>query len=119
MKPILVAALMLTAVSCQKSRADYRDDIAGAVCAQMQGCDKIGEGKRFANLDDCRTQLAARYNKQWSAKKCEQKIDPAKFASCRSRAVTNACGGNFLDDISFSIECGANDVCVAPAEPGK
>lgn len=112
-------ALILVAVSCEKTRADYRDDIAAAVCSELQQCQKIGPDGKFANLDDCRTELSSRYNKMWSAKKCEQKIDPKKFQMCKSRATTNACSGNILDDVSFRLECGANDVCIAdpPPEP--
>ena len=118
MKHVLVIALILCA-GCQKSRADYRDDVARSVCAQMKTCQKIGPDGKFANFDDCVTDISSRYNKLWSAKKCEQRIDPQKFAACKSRAMANACDGNVLDALSFKIECGANDVCIAepPAAP--
>lgn len=106
-------AALLAAPTCHKSRADYRDDITNAVCAEMARCSKVGPEGRFASLDDCRTEIGARYNKQWSAKKCEQRIDPQRFEACKTRAVTNACEGNVLDAVSFRLECGADDVCIA------
>ncbi len=112
--PVILSLMLLGGLGCEKSRADYRDDLAGAICREMQGCEKIGPDQKFKNFDDCRTEMSSRYNKLWSAKKCEQRIDATKFGACKTRAVTNACSGNVLDAISFSIECGANDVCVAP-----
>ena len=110
-KVLVLFAVMIC--GCQKSRADYRDDIARSVCQKMQTCSKIGEGARFANSDDCQTKMRDRYNDMWSAKKCEQRIDARKFAECKTRALTNACDGNLLDGVSFRLACGAGDVCTA------
>ena len=109
----IALVLIVFAVGCQKTRADYRDDIAHAVCAKMQTCGKVGQDGRFANMDDCQTKMRDRYNSMWPAKKCTGTIDHQKFGQCRTRAVTNACDGNLLDGVSFRMECGAGDVCIA------
>jgi hypothetical protein len=113
MRYLVVLTLFVALSGCKKTRADYRDDIAGAICAEMQKCDGIGTGKRFENFDDCQVELSAQYNRRWDADSCENKIDPERFKACKARAVQDTCGGNLLDDLSFAIKCGAGDVCTA------
>jgi hypothetical protein len=109
----LLILILLTLVGCQKTRADYRNAIARDVCNTMSECGKVGPDGRFANLDDCETQMRDRYNGLWPAQKCTDRIDPEKFQQCRTRALTRACDGNLLDAVSFRLKCGANDVCTA------
>jgi hypothetical protein len=116
----LVTLLFLTGLwGCQTTRADYRDDIAESVCDQMQQCNAFGgEDAEFADYDDCMTEVKATYNDMWPADECGNgRIDPTKFNQCKSRAVSKACDENILDALSFRLECGAGDVCVA--EPDK
>lgn len=115
---LLAATIGLGATSCKTSRADYRDDIAGAVCSQMQQCGKFGPDAQFADYDDCMTEVRGTYNDLWPADECSDgRIDPERFEQCKSRAVAKACDENILDALSFRLECGAGDVCVA--EPSK
>lgn len=120
-RTLILLTVAVALCGCEKTRADYRNEIARDVCGAMMDCGKVGPDGKFANLDDCTTELRDRYNGLWPAKKCTNRIDPAKFNQCRSRALTKACSGNLLDAVSFRIECGANDVCTAepPKSPGK
>ncbi len=105
-------------VGCHKTRADYRDNIADAVCSQMKKCGAIGGANaQFADTDDCVTQVRSTYNDLWPADQCSDgRIDAKRFDECKRRAVAKACGGNILDTISFRLECGADEVCVAPSK---
>ncbi|MFP4596638.1 MAG: DUF6184 family natural product biosynthesis lipoprotein [Persicimonas sp.] len=106
--------LLLGLVGCEKSRADYRDDIAGSVCDQMRDCEAFGPDGEFADYDDCLTEVKSTYNDMWPADECGGgRIDAQAFEQCKSRAVANACDENILDALSFRLECGADDVCTA------
>lgn len=115
---LVVALLAVALAGCKTSRADYRDDIAESVCQEMQQCNAFGKDAHFADYDDCVTEVRNTYNDLWPADECSNgRIDDAKFKQCKQRAVSQACDGNILDMVSFRLECGAGDVCVA--EPKK
>ncbi len=116
LKVIVLFSVVLGFSACKKTRADYRDDITDAVCKELRKCDGIGEGKKYRNMDDCRTEVGAEYNRRWDAESCEGKINDAKFQECKTKARANACDGNILDGIGFAIQCGAGDVCVPDAQ---
>ena len=118
---LVVLGLGAALGGCKQTRADYRNDIADAVCSEMKQCGALdGEDAEFADYDDCVTELRETYNDLWPADQCGGgRIDAQKYDQCKKRAVSSACDDNILDMLSFRMECAADDVCVAEGAPDE
>jgi hypothetical protein len=101
----------------EPSREEYRDEITEAVCDRYDECGRIGSGRDYNSMDDCRVDMRNTFNDLWPSSECDQgRINPDRYDICYSRAKSLSCNNMLGETLWFGLNCNANQVCIDPAE---
>lgn len=93
-------------ISLAAARAQY----AAARCERENGCNNIGQGRRYQSRDACITTASADRFDSWDSANCTRGVDASKLGDCLNAVREQSCG-NPIDDISRMNACRGAAVC--------
>ena len=112
-RSLLLVLLAAGALGCDRSREDYRDDLAQAWCDRDEVCGNLGSYSG-GTYESCEIRRRDDANNLWSAERCSDgRVNGSAADRCIERAATRSCSGvgGIGDFIDFLGACSASDVC--------
>lgn len=90
---------------------DARARYAEARCERENGCNNIGQGRRYTNREACVTTASAERFASWDSDDCTRTgVDAAKLGDCLNAVRAQSCG-NPVDDVARVTACRGAAVC--------
>jgi hypothetical protein len=113
---LLVAAALganCGSVSGGDPRVAARNQAADATCMRYQSCGAIGSAKTdtYTDLASCETVWQGKFEMQWPASACENKIDQANLQVCLSAIGGTSCTSILDIANTLYVKCGQTAIC--------
>ena len=102
----------------EPSREFQRDRAVFAYCVRLDECGRFGgeDDDLYTDYDDCEVDQRNNFNDIWPADECSDgRMNESKVDVCVGELEAAPCDANFLDVLEFLGDCGADEVCVDPA----
>lgn len=118
---VALATLALLVAACRNERRVEptgtavqpevaRTSIAEARCSFEQRCERIGEGKTYADRGACLTGVLGAWRAELAFPGCEQGVDAAALRACLSELREAPCGTG-IDRMDTFASCKAEALC--------
>jgi uncharacterized low-complexity protein len=118
---VALAALTLSVAACRNERRVEptgtavqpevaRTSIAEARCAYEQRCERIGEGKAYADRGACLSGVLGAWREELAFPRCERGVDAAALRGCLSALREAPCDVG-LDKMSTLAACKPEVLC--------
>jgi len=85
--------------------------IADARCDHEQKCNSVGQGQKYASLDDCKQKLASDTSKDLNAMSCPRGLDQDALNRCVNAIHNEQCSVS-LDTLSRMADCRTGAICM-------
>jgi hypothetical protein len=95
---------------CGLTVGSARETAAVRSCDFSARCSDVGQGKQYANLDECLTKQRAFWLDAWPTSSCGNALDAAAFDTCL-KAIDNTLCDNVFDQLVTYTKCAASNVC--------
>ncbi|AKT36576.1 DUF6184 family natural product biosynthesis lipoprotein [Chondromyces crocatus] len=86
------------------------NQIAQARCEQMQRCGNIAQGKKYANMDACLSEVRRDWQEELNAYECPGGYDQKELSECLSELRNETCNSP-LSRLSSVVACRSSDIC--------
>ena len=112
----LVTLAFLAGCGSDPSQEEARDQATEASCDRAERCNEIGEGRDFADRDDCEVKAAAFWNERWSKEVCDGNMRSEDLDRCLDAIEDTSCDNIF--DVGNTLEnrCSRALVCAGNTE---
>jgi hypothetical protein len=99
--------------------ADKAASIANAVssiyearCQREARCNNVGDDKKYASMDACRSKVQSEWSKDLNLSDCPGGVDQKELSECLAEIRNDDCN-NPLDHIGRVAACRSSDLCRA------
>jgi hypothetical protein len=119
---VTLTTLALLATGCfgNYTQADALEKVTPALCDWYEKCGEISEGKKYANVRACESEVRSQWNGLWPFNECDERIRPDDLDTCLGAIEVTSCdNGLDLFNTVFN-KCGKAQVCQgSPEDSGR